>query len=138
MFISSLSLPPPNLISSAFQIRHLQGHLVQEMRAAVDFEKQMLLAHKTVLSFPFSLSLVVSLILEEGGDLQSHFIGAFLHHTDDKLLRSHLVHKNEVHSSSPSSMLLGLTPAAVHGYSPVVRKTKQIPYTFWTWSFVGG
>ena len=138
MFISSLSLPPPNLISSAFQIRHLQGHLVQVMGAAVDFEKRMCLAHRTVLSFPFLLSLVVSLIPEEGGDLQSHFIGTFLHHTDNKLLRSHLVHKNEIHSPSPSSMLLGLTPAAVHGCSPVVRKTKQIPYTFWTWSFVGG
>lgn len=52
-FISSVSLPPLNQISYAFQIRHLQVHLVLEMGAAVDFEKHTFLAHKTVLSFPF-------------------------------------------------------------------------------------
>lgn len=100
--------------------------------------ENLFLAHKTVLSFLFQLSLVLSLILEEGGVVQSRFIGTFLHHTVDKLLRSQLVYKNEILSPSLSSMLLGLAPPAVNSQGPAVGKTKQVSYAFWAWSFVGG
>lgn len=43
-----------------------------------------------------------------------------------------------MHSPSLSSMLLGPAPAAVNGWGPALGNTKQIPYTFRTWSFVGG
>lgn len=107
-----LHSPVPHSIFPTFQIQHLQRHLVQEIGAASDFRRHAFLAHKTVLSFSFSFLPVLSLLLEEGGGLQSRFIGTFLHLTDDKLLRSHLVYKNEIQGPSPSSMRPGRAPAA--------------------------
>lgn len=63
------------------------------MGAAVDFENVCFQLTELCCHFHFRFFLVVSLILEEGEIYKSHFIGTFLHHTDNKLLRSHLVHK---------------------------------------------
>lgn len=129
-----LHSPLPHSVFPTFQIQYLQRRLVQEIGQDLILEDMHFQLSKLCCHFSFSFLYVFSLILEEGGDLQSHFIGTFLHHTDDKLLRSHLVYKNEIQGPSPSSMRPGLAPAAVSGQGPAVGKTKQIPYTFQAWS----